>query len=90
MDYLEKYSLLFHFAIFRNGSTVRWQKFRIFKNLYVLKESVLKRVGKNIMFEFQNGYYHTEDTNEIVNIGLDAKSKYGNVLGYNSNINLIN
>ena len=42
------------------------------------------------MFESQNWYYHIEDTNEIVNIGLSAKSKYGDVLGYNSNINLIN
>ena len=83
MDYLEKYSLLFHFAIFRNGSS-------IFKNVDVWKASLTKRVGKNLMFESQNWYYHIEDTNEIVNIGLSAKSKYGDVIGYNSNINLIN
>ena len=57
----------------------RLQRFTIFTDLDVLKKSVTKRVGKNIMFEFQNGYYHTEDTNKIVNIGLSAKSKYGDV-----------
>ena len=64
----------------------RWQKFTIFKDSDVLKESVTKRVGKNIMCKSQNWYHHTEDTNELVNIGLDAKYKYGDVIGYNSNI----
>ena len=57
---------------------------------FILKESVTKRVGKNIIFKSQNWYYRTEDTNEIVNIGLSAKSKYGDVIGYNSNLDLIN